>query len=82
MILFDLQNGLGDHFLQVPPLLPKSHGDVPRGTSRDCTNEEGTNDVTDVEPEPEAQIRVSTISGEFLFLFQFNPAQFEFEFLA
>ena len=83
MVLFDLQNGLGDvnHFLQVPPLLPKSRGDGPHGTSRDCTNEERTNDLTDAEPEPEAQIRVSTISGEFLFLFRFNPAQFELEFL-
>ena len=83
MVLFDLQNDLGDvnHFLQVPPLLPKSLGDVPRGTSRDCTNEERTNDLTGVEPKPEAQIRVSTISGEFLFLFRFNPAQFELEFL-
>ena len=74
MVLFDLQNGLGDvnHFLQVPPLLPKSRGDEPHGTSRDCTNEERTNDVTDAEPEPEAQISVSTISGEFLSIFRFN----------
>ena len=69
MVLFDLQNGLGDvnHFLQVPPLLPKSRGDEPHSTYK-----ERTNNVTDAEPEPEAQIRVSTISGEFLFLFRFN----------
>ena len=64
---FDLQNGLGDgnHFLQVPPLLPKSRGDGPRGESRDGSREKRTNELTDVAEEPEVPIRVSTISGEF-----------------